>query len=82
MSSSVYPFVVQTSVTPCSPLVRVPVLSNSTQSNLRAASSAKTSYEQVNRFFADSAVEIDTTSGIANPSACGQAIIRTVTAPL
>src|SRR5680860_1810672 len=67
------------SVTPCSPFVSVPVLSNKTQSNLRADSSARR-LRTSSPLRADKAVEIETTRGIAKPSACGQAIIKTVTA--
>ena len=61
-----------------SPLVRVPVLSNSTTSTVRIRSSAI-------RFListparAARSVEIAMTSGMARPRACGQAITSTVT---
>jgi hypothetical protein len=68
----------ETPVTACSPLVRVPVLSNKIVSTVRVPSSA-------NRFLmrmparAPTAVDSEMTNGIAKPSACGHAITSTVT---
>ncbi len=57
----------------------VPVLSNATKRSEPARSSA--SRFRISRpFFAARAVAFAVTSGIARPSACGQAITRTVTA--
>ena len=69
-----------TPVTTWAPFVRVPVLSNSTVSIDRMRSSASRSFTRIPAR-ADTAVESDTTSGIASPSACGQAMTRTVTRP-
>ena len=66
-----------TPVTTCAPLVRVPVLSNSTVSIDRMRSSANRSFTRIPAR-ADTAVDSDTTSGIASPSAWGQAMTRTV----
>ncbi len=59
------------------PLVRVPVLSNTTASTFRIDSRAKRSVINTPPRAARS-VAIETTSGIAKPSACGQAITSTV----
>ena len=65
-------------VTPKSPLVNVPVLSKSKTEILR--DSSKAVRFRINKpFCADTAVDIATTNGIANPNACGQAITITVT---
>ena len=69
---------VMISTTPCSPLVSVPVLSNNTTSIFLADSSAIRSRTS-RPFFAARVVEIAVTRGTARPSACGQAITRTVT---
>ncbi len=61
------------------PLVRVPVLSNSTASTVRICSSARRSLISTPPRAARS-VAMDTTSGIARPSACGQAMTSTVMA--
>ena len=66
-----------TAVTVGSPLVRVPVLSNSTVSTVRMLSSASRSLTSTPPRAARS-VAIETTSGIARPRACGQAITSTV----
>ena len=60
------------------PLVRVPVLSKSTASTVRIRSSARRSVISTPARAARS-VAMDTTSGMARPSACGQAMTRTVT---
>ncbi len=56
------------STTPNSPLVSVPVLSNTIMSIRRASSNARRSRTKI-PFFAPIAVLIATTSGIAKPSA-------------
>ena len=66
-----------TAVTVGSPLVSVPVLSNSTAPTVRMLSSASRSLISTPPRAARS-VAMDTTSGIARPSACGQAITSTV----
>ena len=76
-SSAVCPSVTSTPVTVGSPLVRVPVLSNSTVSTVRMVSSANRSLTRTPPRAARS-VAMDTTSGIARPSACGQAMTNTV----
>ena len=65
-------------MTVCAPLVRVPVLSNSTASTVRIRSSASRSLTRMPAF-ADTAVDSAITSGMASPRACGQAITSTVT---
>ena len=67
-----------TSVTACSPSVRVPVLSKRTTSMVRIRSSAIRSLISTPDFAARS-VEMAMTRGIARPRACGQAMTRTVT---
>ena len=59
------------------PLVNVPVLSNNTVSTVRIRSSASRSFTRMPARAA-TVVEIAITSGIARPSAWGQAITRTV----
>ena len=76
-SSSVRPPVAATAVTVGSPLVSVPVLSNSTAPTVRMLSSASRSLISTPPRAARS-VAMDTTSGIARPRACGQAITSTV----
>ena len=66
-----------TAVTAGVPLVSVPVLSKRTTSTLRIRSSAKRSLIRT-PLRAACAVARETTSGIASPSACGQAMTRTV----
>ncbi len=73
---------VRSSVTPMSttrnsPSVSVPVLSKMTVSSFLASSSPRRSRTS-NPPFAPNVVEIATTSGTANPNACGQAMTRTV----
>ena len=58
-------------------MVRVPVLSNTTVSIVRMLSRASRSFTSTPAFAARS-VAIDTTRGMARPSACGQAITSTV----
>src|SRR5699024_6272157 len=60
------------------PSVSVPVLSNTTRSNLNALSNA-TLFRINKPSLAAMEVDLDVTSGVAKPSACGQAIINTVT---
>ena len=60
------------------PFVNVPVLSNRTASMVRILSSASRFFTRIPAR-ADVAVEMEITSGIASPSACGQAITSTVT---
>ena len=67
----------ETSDTVGSPLVSVPVLSNRTVSTVRMLSSASLSLTRTPPRAARS-VAIDTTSGIARPRACGQAMTSTV----
>src|SRR5699024_8873426 len=77
-SSSSYPSFGTISVTPNSPSVSVPVLSNTTASKSFAPS--KFVRLRINKpCFADNDVETATTNGAANPSACGQVITITVT---
>ena len=76
--SSLVPAVVTTPVTWCRPWVNVPVLSKSTTSTVRMRSSASRSLTSTPDLAARS-VEIAITSGIAKPSACGQAMTSTVT---
>ena len=71
------PPVAAMAVTLGSPLVRVPVLSNSTAPTVRMLSSASRSLISTPARAARS-VAMETTSGIARPSACGQAITSTV----
>ena len=75
--SSVYPAAGAMPSTAGSPLVKVPVLSNSTVSTVRMLSSAIRSFTRTPPRAARS-VAIETTNGIARPSACGQAITNTV----
>src|SRR5215218_3007077 len=77
-SPSASPSTAATPVTAGSPVVRVPVLSNRTASTVRIRSSASRSVTRI-PLRALSAVEMAITSGIARPSACGQAITSTVT---
>ena len=74
---SVRPAAVATAVTAGSPLVSVPVLSNSTAPTVRMLSSASRSLTRTPPRAARS-VAMDTTSGMARPSACGHAITSTV----
>ncbi len=67
-----------TSLTPNSPVVRVPVLSKSTARILRAPSNGVL-LRIKNPFFAARVVETATTRGTARPRACGQVITITVT---
>ena len=67
-----------TAVTACSPLVRVPVLSNSTASTVRMRSRAKRSLIRMPAWAA-TAVDSETTRGMARPRAWGQAMTSTVT---
>lgn len=60
------------------PFVSVPVLSNSTVSTVRIRSRASRSFTRIPDR-AETAVEIEMTSGIARPSACGHEITSTVT---
>ena len=62
-------------MTAWAPLVSVPVLSNSTVSIERMRSRASRSLTRIPAF-ADTAVEMAITSGIARPRACGQAITK------
>ena len=78
-SSSLCPSLVCRPVTAGSPLVRVPVLSKSTVSTVRIDSSASRSLIRTPPLAARS-VAIETTNGIARPSACGQAMTSTVMA--
>ncbi len=71
------PSTVAIPTTPNSPLVSVPVLSKITVSISRACSSARRSRTRM-PLLAPMAVEIATTSGMASPSAWGQAITSTV----
>ncbi len=71
------PSVAAMPTTPKSPLVSVPVLSKITVSISRANSSASRSRTRM-PLLAAMLVEIATTSGIASPSACGQAMTSTV----
>ena len=75
--SSSTPSAAAISMTVGSPLVRVPVLSNSTASTVRMASSANRSLTSTPPRAARS-VAMATTRGIAKPSACGQAMTSTV----
>ena len=77
-SSGVTPSRVVISTTRNSPRVSVPVLSKNTAVTLRASSSPRRSRTS-RPWRAPSVVEIATTSGMARPSACGQAITSTVT---
>src|SRR5699024_8065342 len=77
MSSSVLSPTGWIPVTVGSPLVRVPVLSNSTASTVRMDSSARRSLINTPPRAARS-VAIDTTNGIARPKAWGQAMTNTV----
>ncbi|SKT81451.1 Uncharacterised protein [Mycobacteroides abscessus subsp. abscessus] len=61
------------------PLVKVPVLSKSTTSTVRICSRARRSLTRTPPRAARS-VAIETTSGMASPSACGQAMTSTVMA--
>lgn len=65
-------------VTPNSPSVSVPVLSNTIAVIFRDSSKA-VRFRMSSPFCAEMAVEIATTSGIATPSAWGQAVTITVT---
>src|SRR3989338_8121816 len=65
-------------ITPNSPLVKVPVLSKSTVSIVRAASRAILCLTR-KPLCAALVVDIDATKGTASPNACGQAITRTAT---
>ena len=76
-SAAVVRAVATTSVTAGSPLVSVPVLSKRTTSTRRIDSSASRSVTSTPARAARS-VAIDTTSGIASPSACGHAMTSTV----
>ena len=67
-----------TPVTTCRPLVSVPVLSNSTTSMDRIRSNANRSLIRIPAR-AETAVDSETTSGMASPSAWGQAMTSTVT---
>src|SRR6185437_2834793 len=60
------------------PTVSVPVLSN-TRVVIFLASSKADLFFISSPFFADKAVDLATTSGTANPRACGQQITMTVT---
>ena len=77
-SSSPIPSTVAISLTPVDPWVRVPVLSTAITCSSRAVSIASRSRIST-PWAAASWVVFATTSGIASPSACGQAITRTVT---
>ena len=77
-SSSSRPPTAATPVTTWAPLVRVPVLSNSTASTCRMRSSARRSLTRMPAL-ADTAVDSEITSGMARPRACGQAMTSTVT---
>ena len=77
-SSSLPPTAAYTPVTPNTPLVSVPVLSNKTILILRAASKAKRCRTK-KPLRAAIVVEIEATKGIARPNACGQAITSTAT---
>ncbi len=68
-----------TSVTPNSPLVRVPVLSKTTTSSRRAVSVASALRMSI-PLRAPSEVEMVVTTGMASPRAWGQAMTSTVTA--
>ena len=76
-TSSSLPRAAAIPVTAGSPLVSVPVLSNNTALTVRMLSSASRSFTSTPPRAARS-VAIDTTSGIARPSACGHAITSTV----
>ncbi len=76
-SSSLWPAAVSMAVTVGWPLVRVPVLSNSTVSTVRIDSRASRSLIRTPPRAARS-VAMATTSGMARPRACGQAITSTV----
>src|SRR5699024_10294483 len=65
-------------VTPNLPSVKVPVLSKTTAFRLRA-SSKFVRLRINNPFLAEIDVDTATTSGAANPNACGQVITITVT---
>ena len=77
-SSSSCPSEGTISVTPNSPFVRVPVLSNTTASRFLAPSKLALFLIR-SPCFAESVVETATTSGDARPSAWGQVITITVT---
>src|SRR5690625_7845967 len=64
------------SVTPKFPSVSVPVLSNTTRSSFQAPSNG-VRLRISNPFLAAIEVDLEVTKGIAKPSACGQAIMRT-----
>ena len=65
-------------MTTWAPLVRVPVLSNSTVSMVRIRSNARRSLMRIPAL-ADTAVDRAMTRGMASPRAWGQAITKTVT---
>ncbi len=76
-SSSLHSPVFTMSVTPNSPFVRVPVLSNTIAWISLESSSASAFFTSI-PFFAPRVVAMEVTVGMARPSAWGQAITRTV----